>query len=213
MRARVVVPIAILAGTLLVAGAELKLRAAALNDTTVSRAATGVLTLRATDLHGRSWTADRLRGRVMLIDFWATWCAPCLAELPRLKALREGYTREEFEILGVMLESSSRRTIVSWLNRHRIDWPQIQERGGYSGALAAAFGVRQLPATVLVDTHGRVAAVGLRGNALRQRIEQLVNAARLSPGPGALPSASERSGGPGQGAAAALAFPPGRNGS
>jgi len=139
-------------------------------------AAGAVHRIEASDLQGTLWTPERLRGRVVLIDFWATWCAPCLAELPRLKSLRERYSRDEFEILGVMLDVTSRRTVVSWLNRHRIDWPQIHERGGYNGALPAAFGVRALPATVLVDADGRIAGVNLRAEALAARIAELVHA-------------------------------------
>ena len=136
---------------------------------------TAVDRLQVTDLRGTIWTPERLRGRVILIDFWATWCAPCLSELPRLKELRDRYGRDEFEILGVMLDAASKRTIVSWLNRHRIDWPQVHERAGYNGAVPAAFGVQQLPATVLLDQSGNVAAIGLRGEALGERVEQLVH--------------------------------------
>ena len=133
--------------------------------------------VRATDISGTAWTTDQLRGRVTVIDFWATWCAPCLAEMPRLKRIRESYPRSELEILGVALEPGARRTLVSWLNRNRVDWPQIQERG-YDGALATAFGVRELPATVVVDVDGRISAIGLRGEALEQHVAGLVLGAR-----------------------------------
>jgi thiol-disulfide isomerase/thioredoxin len=133
---------------------------------------------RVTDIDGRRWTAGHLRGRVTLIDFWATWCAPCLAELPRLKALRARHAREDFEILGVMLDSTSRRTVVSWLNRNRVEWPQIHQPGAYSATLPLAFGVRQLPATVLLDDDGTIAAAGLRGDELAARVDTLVAARR-----------------------------------
>ena len=136
----------------------------------------------AIDLSGSRWTADDFRGRVVVIDFWATWCAPCLAELPRLKAMRETYGRDDLELIGVMLDPSSRHTLVSWLNRNRIDWPQIQERHGYSGALARSFGVRQLPATILVDHRGALAGVDLRGEALAARVRAAIAARRLDAG-------------------------------
>lgn len=128
--------------------------------------------LAAVDLDGRRWTATDLRGRVILMDFWATWCAPCLADLPRLKALRERHPRSDFEILGISLDATSRRTLVSWLNRNRIDWPQVHERSGYSGETARLFGIDRLPRTLVIDRDGSVAAVDMRG----ERLEELVNA-------------------------------------
>jgi thiol-disulfide isomerase/thioredoxin len=142
------------------------------DGTGVSGSAT--LQLRASDLNGQPWTADSLRGRVVLLDFWATWCAPCLNELPRLKELRRRHSRDDLEIIGVMLDGTTRRTLTAWLNRHRIDWPQIQERGGFSGELARAYDVRHLPATLLFSRDGGLAAVGLRGERLAKRIEELI---------------------------------------
>jgi thiol-disulfide isomerase/thioredoxin len=139
-------------------------------------AATALVQLDATDLSGERWTAGDLQGRVMLIDFWATWCAPCLAELPRLKGLRERYGRNEFEILGVSLDASSRLTLVSWLNRNRIDWPQVHERAGYAGRVPRQFGIDRLPRTFLLDRHGRVAALDLRGDRLAEAVHMLVTA-------------------------------------
>ena len=130
--------------------------------------------LDATDLSGRTWSIRELRGRVVLIDFWATWCAPCLAELPRLQALHAALPREDFEILGVSLDVMTRRGLVSWLNRHRIDWPQIHERGGYAGATARRFGIDRLPRTIVLARDGRVAALDVRGAALERLIRRLV---------------------------------------
>ena len=131
-------------------------------------------TFDATDLSGQRWTARQLRGRVILVDFWATWCAPCLSELPRLKALRSRYTREDFEILGVSLDATSRRSFVSWLNRNRIDWPQVLERGGYDGSVPRLFKVDRLPRTIVIGRDGRIAAVDLRGERLANAIDSLI---------------------------------------
>ena len=178
----------IAAATLIVAlaGVELTLQATggpadaapavAVQARTPADVRSAVHQLHAVDLEGTVWTLERFRGRVVLIDFWATWCAPCLSELPRLKALRARYPRSEFEILGVMLDAKSRRDAISWLNRNRIDWPQVHERNGYNGALPTAFGVEELPATVLVDADGAIVATGLRGEALASRVQYAVSA-------------------------------------
>jgi thiol-disulfide isomerase/thioredoxin len=130
----------------------------------------------AVDLDGRRWTAADLEGRVILLDFWATWCAPCLADLPGLQAAYEKHDRRDFEILGISLDAAARPWFVSWLNRQRIDWPQIHERGAYSGTIARLFGIDSLPRTVLIDTDGTAAAVDLRGARLVAAIDRLVSA-------------------------------------
>jgi thiol-disulfide isomerase/thioredoxin len=128
----------------------------------------------ATDLSGRQWTAADLRGRIVLLDFWATWCAPCLADLPLLKALREKHSRADFEIVGISLDVTSRRSFVSWLNRHRVTWPQVHERAGYSAGLPRLFGIEQLPSTVVVGRDGRPVAIDIRGDRLAALVDALV---------------------------------------
>jgi thiol-disulfide isomerase/thioredoxin len=125
-------------------------------------------------LDGRILRASELRGRIVLVDFWATWCAPCLAEMPRLKQLHAGYSREDLIIIGVSLDTTERRGLSSWLRRNGIDWPQVHDARGYNGELARAFGVDRLPATILFDREGRVARRNLRGAALAQAVSTLV---------------------------------------
>jgi thiol-disulfide isomerase/thioredoxin len=131
---------------------------------------------RAVDLDGRVWSSESLRGRVVLIDFWATWCAPCLAELPRLRQLHARYDTRDLVILGISLDRSSARDFRSWLQRQDIGWPQVREVGGYDSPLAAQFGVEVLPASFLVGRDGRLVGRDLRGEALTARVRQLVEA-------------------------------------
>lgn len=131
---------------------------------------------RAVDLDGRVWSSESLRGRVVLIDFWATWCAPCLAELPRLRKLHATFEARDLVILGISLDRSSPRDFRSWLQRQDIGWPQVREIGGYDSPLAAQFGVEVLPASFLVGRDGRLVARDLRGETLTRRVRQLVEA-------------------------------------
>lgn len=169
-------PSTVTVATLLLATASIALHAAQQPDAATAEAA--LARLEAVDLDGRRWSLGDLRGRVVLIDFWATWCAPCLAEIPNLQALRARYPRERFEILGVSLDATSRRSLISFLNRHRMDWPQIHQPRGYGSELARLFRIDQLPVTVLVDRNGSVSAVHLRGEALAARVGELLRAAR-----------------------------------
>ncbi|MEM1203863.1 MAG: TlpA disulfide reductase family protein [Acidobacteriota bacterium] len=127
-----------------------------------------------TDMEGRTYTADQLDGRVVLLDFWATWCAPCLAELPHLKALQDRHGDDGLLILGIALDAIERRDLRSFLLRHGVHWPQIHLRDGTQSETAQRFGIEAVPATVLVDRRGRLVARDLRGEALAKVVGTLV---------------------------------------
>ena len=130
--------------------------------------------VRIVDMRGTVWSAGQFRGRVTLIEFWATWCAPCLTELPVLKQARARYARDDFEILGVSFDVIDRRTFVSWINRQGVTWPQAFDGRGRHGDAARQLRVVAVPTSYLVDRHGRVVAMNLRGERLLQAIERLV---------------------------------------
>jgi thiol-disulfide isomerase/thioredoxin len=144
------------------------------------RAADAVRALDVTDLDGTHWRPSRLRGRVTLIDFWATWCAPCLTDLPLLKQTRARYSRDEFEVLGVSFDVSDRRTFISWMNRQGIEWPQVFDSRGARGVAARLFGVHAVPATFLIGADGEVVATNLRGTRLMTAIDEQVRLLRAS---------------------------------
>jgi thiol-disulfide isomerase/thioredoxin len=119
------------------------------------------------DMQGKRWTAADLRGRVVLVDFWATWCAPCLAQIPELRRLRSTY--EHFEVLAISLDSRSRRDLIAWLNRQNVTWPQVHDGRAFNGPAARPFGVRALPASLLV-VDGKIAARNVRGATLEAAV-------------------------------------------
>jgi thiol-disulfide isomerase/thioredoxin len=128
----------------------------------------------AHDMTGRRWTAEGLRGRVVVLDFWATWCAPCWTEIPWLRKIHAGQDPNRVQVIGVTLDVTDRRTLIAWFNRQRVDWPQIWERDGYASPLAERFGVQSLPTTLLVGPDGRVMATNLRGAKLVAAVETLL---------------------------------------
>ncbi len=128
----------------------------------------------ARDMSGRQWRAADLKGRVVLLDFWATWCAPCLADVPWIRRARARFPESRFVVIGVSLDTTDRRTIRSWLNRQRVDWPQVWDDRGFDGSLSRRFGVEALPRSILIDGTGRAAAAGLRGEPLLRAIAALI---------------------------------------
>ena len=155
---------------------------------TEPRSSEGIWTgLEAVDLTGEPWTASNLLGRVVLLDFWATWCAPCLAELPNLRRIQEELAGDDLVILGVSIDTAHRRTVRSFLLRHEMSWPQIHDGRGLAGPLARHFGVEAVPRTVVVDRKGRMVAVDLHGEVLYTVLRNLVQ----PPSEEAPPSPSE----------------------
>lgn len=160
----------LLAGWLLVASMATGSPAAA-SAVVPDRSLAGV---RLVDMDGHAWSHERFRGRVTLIEFWATWCTPCLKELPVLRTLRERHSRQDFEILGVSFDVTDRRSFVSWTNRHAVDWPQVFDGRGRHGDAARQLRVIAVPTSYLVDREGKVVAMNLRGTRLARAVDALV---------------------------------------
>jgi peroxiredoxin len=126
----------------------------------------------ARDIKGETFRLADLRGKYVLIDFWATWCAPCVAELPRLQAAYARYHDAGFEIVGVSLDES-KSAVVDFARSRKTPWRQIHNAS--AGAdLVEAFGVNTIPATFLIDPQGVITRLELRGPALDQALAKLI---------------------------------------
>jgi len=97
----------------------------------------------------------KYRGNVVLIQYWASWCEPCKADMGTLKQLLTRYGRLGFSIIGVNLDSSAEE-MASFLAQNRLAWPQIYEEGGLDSRPANELGILTLPTMILVDQQGRV---------------------------------------------------------
>jgi thiol-disulfide isomerase/thioredoxin len=126
------------------------------------------------DLDGRAWTAENLRGRVVLLDFWATWCAPCLAQLPELRRLHHAQASSGLLVLGVNLDGGARRALRAFVARHDIDWPQFHDPRAFAAELPRRFGVESVPRTLLFDRAGRLVAVDLEASRLAAALPPLL---------------------------------------
>jgi len=117
--------------------------------------------------------SDVHKGNVMLIDFWASWCAPCRRANPEVVAIYAQYNTKGFEILGVSLD----RNAASWekaIADDKLTWPQISDLKYWNSEGAELYGVPAIPHTVLIDREGTIIAKNLHGDELREAIESLL---------------------------------------
>ena len=115
------------------------------------------------------------RGKVLLIDFWASWCGPCRRENPNVVAMYNEHKGAGFDILGVSLD----RRHGPWraaVEKDGLAWTHVSDLRGWQNAVAQQYGVRSVPATVLLDREGRIVARDLRGAALEAKVAELLAA-------------------------------------
>ncbi len=126
-----------------------------------------------TALDGSEVDIASMTGRVVLVDFWATWCMPCIQTMPGLKSLYSEFRDRGFEIIGISLDEE-REKLEEYLAREHITWPQYFDGEGWYSEMASRFGIRAIPATFLVDAGGRVVAVDASGEKLRALIADML---------------------------------------
>jgi peroxiredoxin/outer membrane lipoprotein-sorting protein len=125
-----------------------------------------------TDLNGKTINLEQYKGKVVLVDFWATWCGPCIGELPTVTKAYNQYKDKGFDIIGVSLdEADDKAKLTKFVAENKMPWPQIYDGKGWEAGLAKAYGVRAIPFTLLIGRDGKIAAVNPRGNALAPAIE------------------------------------------
>lgn len=113
-----------------------------------------------------------LRGKVVLVDFWASWCGPCRRENPNVVNVYQKYKDRGFEVLSVSLDSNRDKWLAA-IARDNMDWSHVSDLQGWKNAAAQTYGISSIPATLLLDKDGKIIARNLRGPALEARLKKV----------------------------------------
>ena len=125
----------------------------------------------ARDLTGRPLTLDQYRGKVVLLDFWATWCGPCVGEMPNVIAAYHKYHARGFDIVGISLDQD-RSSLKSFIRQNKMPWQQVFDGKGWESRVPREYGVAAIPFGLLLGRDGRIIAVEARGPALTAAIQK-----------------------------------------
>ncbi len=121
------------------------------------------------DLQGKPFSLANYKGKVVLVDFWAVWCGPCVRELPNVLKAYEKHHAAGFEILGISLDSDKAK-LEKFIETNKMSWQQYFDGKGWENKLAQQYGVNSIPATYLLDGEGKIIAKDLRGEALEAAV-------------------------------------------
>ena len=131
-----------------------------------------------TDVHGNRVDGKQLLGKVVILDFWATWCGPCVAELPKIQKLYERYHDEGLQIVGISLDDNP-QVVTKFLAEHRVPWPVAVPSKREQEALTAVTGVSAIPEYFVLDREGNLSSQSARGQ-LEKIIPELLARPRQS---------------------------------
>ncbi|MBL9207610.1 MAG: TlpA family protein disulfide reductase [Opitutaceae bacterium] len=144
-----------------------------------------------TAVDGRKVDIKDYRGKVVLVDFWATWCGPCKAEIPNIKKVYAEYQAKGFEIIGISLENAAikpddtaeqiaakhekaRNVLADFTSKTEMPWPQYYDGKHWKNDVSTRFGIASIPAMFLIDPEGRIASTEARGPKLEAEIKRLL---------------------------------------
>jgi len=130
------------------------------------------LDIKFTALDGRKVDLAKLKGKVVLIDFWATWCGPCVAEIPAMKAAYEKLNPKGFEIIGISLDDD-KAALTAMVKQKQLPWPQFFESEKDENRFAKQYDISSIPAMWLVDKQGNLVETNAR-EGLEKKVERLL---------------------------------------
>jgi thiol-disulfide isomerase/thioredoxin len=129
--------------------------------------------IKFTSTDGKEVDLAKMRGKVVLVDFWASWCGPCIGEMPNVVSTYKKLHDKGFEIVGISLDQD-KEAMEGALKKHEMTWVQYFDGGGWENKISKSFGIQSIPAAWLIDKKGMLREMGLRGDALGAGVEKLL---------------------------------------
>ncbi len=134
-----------------------------------------VLEIAFTSLDGKKVDLAAMEGKVVLVDFWATWCGPCVAELPNVLDTYKKHHDKGFEIIGISLDQD-KAALSSFIKENNMPWVQYFDGKGWENSIAQKYSITSIPATFLIGKDGKVVSSNLRGAQLEEAVAQQLSA-------------------------------------
>ena len=122
---------------------------------------------------GKEITLSSLRGKLVLIDFWASWCGPCRKENPNVVRLYNAYKKKGFEIYSVSLDEDKEKWMKA-IEKDGLTWIHVSDLGGWYSSVCSQFNISSIPFTILVSKDGKIIAKGLRGKELEDKVKEIL---------------------------------------
>ncbi len=129
---------------------------------------------KAKDIDGKSLSLDQFKNKIVLLDFWATWCPPCVDEMPTIVKTYKKYHARGFEIIGINLDYDENK-FLRFMEDNGMTWQQYFDGKGGQNKLARKYSIDSIPATFLVGTDGKIIAKNLRGSSLEEAVKKAVD--------------------------------------